>query len=112
MHELGIPLIHKGRDNSGGSAFSESERGVSFEAPWAIEAFVSTVCNHAGVCIDAKADDQYPRRLDMEQFLLDCLAALVELGGEDPRPGRFGLNTEGHLKNPGSHPGILARNAK
>jgi hypothetical protein len=40
------------------------------------------------------------------------LSNYVELGGKDPRPVRFGLNTEGRLKNPGSHPGIRARKAK
>jgi hypothetical protein len=36
MHELGIPLIHRGRDNSGGSVFAERDPSRRFVAPFAL----------------------------------------------------------------------------
>jgi hypothetical protein len=112
MHELKIPISHRGRDNSGGSPFTENEAGRPFEPPFSPAEFIRTLCEHAGACVEAKEDDPYPRRPDRAAYLVECVANLLILNPDEPNPSRFGLSPNGRLKNPATHPSILARNAQ
>jgi hypothetical protein len=60
MHELGVPVIHRGRDNSGGSVFTEKDPTKTFVAPFSLEEFARTFAEHAGACVEVRADDAYP----------------------------------------------------
>jgi hypothetical protein len=112
MDELNIPVIHGGRDNAGGCRFTQQKGESTFKYPFGVEKFVTTLCEHAGACIDAAEDDPYPRRPDKAAYLLECMDTLLHLNCGHPNPKRLGLNPSGRLKNPATHPGILARNAQ
>jgi hypothetical protein len=109
MYELGIPLIHRGRDNSGGSIFTEKDPSRTFVPPFCPERFARTLCKHAGVCVEAQADDAYPRTPEAAQYLIESFVPPVSFSDEEPRPEQFGLTCGGQLRNRASHSAIPAR---